>query len=361
MSGNPSPLRGSITAARNEVVLTLTGDLDASNAADAAPLLGAAVATVGERGTLLIDATDLDHLDGVGTAVLADLATQVHRGRGRLTLQGAAPRIYRALEAAELLATLGVEPPTASPALLQGLATVTQDATTTELVDASLQLLVTTAHEIISRAYGVSVTLPRHQSYTTVAASNSVVLAMDHDQYQTRQGPCLDAARHGTHFHTDSLRAEKRWTDFVPLARARGIESIMSSPLLLAGQPLGALNVYSRTAGAFDRHDQEWADEFASGASRLMSTAQRLSPSTDLQTQLQQALRSRQIIAQAQGAVMQRDSLRAEAAYAALREMSRRSCEPLLDICERVLCQTAPGGVAAPGAHTSLPSAGMSG
>lgn len=62
----------------------------------------------------------------------------------------------------------------------------------------------------------------------TVAASNDVVLEMDHDQYDTGEGPCLD-----------------------------------STPLVAADLPIGALNVYSRTVGAFAEHEKQWADQFA--------------------------------------------------------------------------------------------------
>lgn len=193
------------------------------------------------------------------------------------------------------------------------------------------------AQAVIGSADGVSLTLPRDGEYGTVAASNDVVLAMDHDQYDTGQGPCLDAARHGEPFHIPSLGDEQRWPQFVPRARERGIESILSSPLLDAGAAHGALNIYARTPGAFAGHEQRWAHEFAAQASTVLTRAYEALPSRQLDGHLEQALASRAVIAQAQGYVMHRDGVDADAAWSALTGTSRRTSRPLRDVCEDLL------------------------
>lgn len=50
-------------------------------------------------------------------------------------------------------------------------------------------------------------------------------------------------------------------------ARALGIRAILSSPLKAFEQPVGALNIYSRTASTFDVKAQEAAAFFAQGVS----------------------------------------------------------------------------------------------
>ena len=106
-----------------------------------------------------------------------------------------------------------------------------------DVLDAALKLVVTMAQAVVIGADGVSITLPRNGRFGTVAASNDVVLEMDHDQYDTGEGPCLDAAIQGERFHIDALGEESRWPAFVPRARARGIESILSTPLVAGGGP----------------------------------------------------------------------------------------------------------------------------
>ena len=237
---------------------------------------------------------------------------------------------------------MNADPSSDGPALVRGLTDLTRSVATQALLDASLRLVVTMAQAVIVGADGVSITLPRQGRYRTVAASNDVVLAMDHDQYDTGQGPCLDAARQGQRFAIDSLGVETRWADFVPLAQARGIESILSSPLLDGRRPLGALNIYSRTVGAFDVREQQWAHQFAAEASSVLTTAHELAPSTELLAQVLHALHSRQVIAQAQGIVMHRDGVLPDVAYARLRETSRSTSRPLLEVCAALAEQLGP-------------------
>jgi GAF domain-containing protein len=319
------------------VLVTLVGGVDEANVGQFRSMMDAAVAAVGPAATMTVDVSDLERLAG-GVAVLAGAAARVLGAGGHVSVQGAHPELYHQLDAAQLVGPLCVDPPgTSTRALTQGLAGLDRSIPTRRLLDAALKLVVTMTQAVVVGADGVSITLPRNGQLETVAASNDVVLAMDHDQYDTRQGPCLDAARQGQSFHIDSLSREDRWADFVPRARARGIESILSSPLLHAQQPLGALNIYSRTVGAFAEHEKQWAHLFAAEASEVLATAQHSSDSREQQDQLAQALSSRQTIAQAQGAVMHRDALNADEAFSALRETSLRTSRPLLEVCQVLL------------------------
>src|ERR1700682_822893 len=98
---------------------------------------------------------------------------------------------------------------------------------------------------------GISVSLQRNEVLSTVAASDQTILEMDADQYATGEGPCVDASVEGRWFHVESLEREERWPAFAPKARQLGIRAILSSPLVVEDRPIGALNIYSRTTGAF--------------------------------------------------------------------------------------------------------------
>ena len=223
------------------------------------------------------------------------------------------------------------------PALLDALRVRSTSGQTREVLDAALALVVTMTQEVVQGADGVSITLPRDGAYATVAHSNDVVLAMDHDQYDTGQGPCLDAARLGERVFVGALGAEQRWPDFVPRARAHGVETVLSSPLLAGGAAHGALNVYSSTAGALAEHERRWAGEFARQASSVLTVALLALPSDRLTGDLEQALASRTVIARAQGWLMHRDGLDADAAWRALTATSRGTSLPLREVCERLL------------------------
>jgi GAF domain-containing protein len=140
-----------------------------------------------------------------------------------------------------------------------------------DLVDAALRLVVALARATVSGADGVSVSLRRHGRLATVAASDQTISDMDRDQYATGEGPCVDASNNGRWFHVESLAHETRWPSFTPRARKLGINTILSTPLLAHSQPVGALNIYSRTRAAFSVKEQELASVFATEASVILT------------------------------------------------------------------------------------------
>ncbi len=249
----------------------------------------------------MVNLAEVRFLDAGGLAVFATAAERLRASGGELAVRGATPSIYRLFEVTGLTEALHVDRPAASSALLRGLAGVAAIPRSRDVLDAALKLVVTMAQAVVQGADGVSITLPRNGRFGTVAASNDVVLEMDHDQYDTGEGPCLDAAIQGERFHIDALSDESRWPAFIPRAQARGIESILSTPLIAADRPIGALNVYSRTVGAFAVHEKEWADQFAAEAATVVATARVDESVHGLSAQIRAALHSREVIALAQG------------------------------------------------------------
>jgi len=218
-----------------------------------------------------------------------------------------------------------------------------------EVVDAALGLVVALAHATVVGADGVSVMLSRNGTLATVAASDATISGMDADQYATGQGPCVSAANQGERIYVDSLDAESRWPEFVPRAKKRGINSILSMPLLTGGRPLGALNIYSRVAGALGDSDQTLAALCAQQASDLLANAAVDVSPEELSTRLREVLKVRQTITLAVGVVMGREGVSFDDAYAMLLQSSQHSAIPLRE--------TARGVVAS--AERGAPSDGM--
>jgi GAF domain-containing protein len=218
-----------------------------------------------------------------------------------------------------------------------------------DVLDAALRLVVALARVTVTGADGVSVCLSRHGTLITVAASDATVSGMDRDQYATGEGPCVAAATEGHWFHVESLDDELRWPAFIPRARERGINSILSTPLLAETRPVGALNIYSLSARAFAKPELELSTMFATQASELLVSAAMDISMEDLSRQLQDALRGRDVIAQARGALMERHGVAADAAYTMLRRSSRQSSTPLRRVAEDIMASThPPTGVTAP-------------
>ena len=212
-----------------------------------------------------------------------------------------------------------------------------------EVVDAALRLVVALAHATVSGADGVSVMLSRAGSLSTVSASDETISGMDADQYATGQGPCVSAATDGQRIYVESLDTEARWPEFIPRAKQRGINSILSMPLLTRGRPLGALNIYSNRAGAFSDPEQALATLCAQQASDLLASAAVDISAEDLGARLRDALEVRQTITLAMGIVMNREGVSAGDAHALLLHSSHQSAIPLRQQAQAIVALTQRG------------------
>lgn len=242
--------------------------------------------------------------------------------------------------AAEQSSKLDGAPVAVEPQLFRYLGLTTGIPADDDVVDGALRLVVALARATVAGADGVSVSLCRYGQLGTVAASDQTISAMDASQYATGEGPCLDASVKGNRFYAESLGTETRWPAFTPRAQALGISAILSSPLLAADRPVGALNMYSRTAMAFAPEAQELAAVFATEASSILTTAGIAVTNEQLSRRRGEALRIRRVIAQAEGVIMAREGVGAEQAYGMLCDLSRRSSQPFRQHAADVIAST---------------------
>lgn len=319
--------------------LTLAGEIDVYSTPLLQQLLEEAMAVaVPPVAAVVVDMALVSFCDAAGLGRLVATANSLRAAGGQLSIHGAPYALRRLLRITGLTEALHVEASTTAEDLLSvDLAAAAHLPLTRAVLDAALKLVVVMSKSVMTGADGVSITLPRQGRLRTVAASNDVVLQMDHDQYDTGEGPCVDAATLGEGFHSPSLESEQRWPQFVPRARSRGIESIMSTPLMAASGPLGALNVYSRAPDALASHEQEWALQFAREASNVLLVADLTVTADSLDNDILSGLRARESIALAQGFIMARQQLTSDAASRFLIDISRRTSRPLLEICEEVV------------------------
>jgi GAF domain-containing protein len=212
-----------------------------------------------------------------------------------------------------------------------------------DLIDGALRMAVSLAGVAVGGADGVSVSLRRRGILMTVAATDRTIYTMDANQYETGEGPCVDASTIGRWFHAESLENETRWPAFTPRARALGIHSILSTPLLVEQHPVGALNIYSLIPSAFTVQDQELAGAFAAQASSLLGDAAANLSDDELSIRFQGALRAREVIAQAQGILMEREGISEHDAYGTLRRLSLGTGRPLSERAANIVASTRRG------------------
>jgi anti-anti-sigma factor len=311
------------------------------------PELGAVVDAVIDRGNVnvVLDLAECDFIDASGLGVIAEGAARADLWGGTLTVRSPSGVVARLLDLTGLDLTIRPLIPDQSPlAQLSPRADVMGEispygrgsllgrlgAGPDEAVSAALRLVVALARAAVEGADGVSVSLRRHHALETVAASDQTISDMDADQYATGEGPCVDASVAGHRFHARSLASETRWPEFTPRARALGINAILSSPLIVRDRPVGALNIYSRSP-----------DAFAAEASTVLTvTAEHDMTASRAADRLGEVLRTRQVIALAQGVVMERDRVDEDRAYTTLRRVSARSGRPLRERAEDVVAST---------------------
>lgn len=163
-------------------------------------------------------------------------------------------------------------------------------------VDVALNLIVAMAGATIRTADGVSITVGPPVDFATVAASNQKVYSMDGDQYELDEGPCLSAAKEHRRIHVPLMDEESRWPSFTARARERGIGSVLSTPLVLDEEILGALNIYASRPFAFGGDERATASAFAAQASAVLQAQARGDLSgAALGRHLQAALQAREL------------------------------------------------------------------
>ena len=96
--------------------------------------------------------------------------------------------------------------------------------------------------------------------WTTVAATDGVVLDVDSAQYRRDDGPCLTAVRSDAMVQVDDFAVESRWSGVANEACAAGIFSSLSVPLRDGRHIVGGLNLYAKSAGVFTSEDRRAAE-----------------------------------------------------------------------------------------------------
>jgi GAF domain-containing protein len=166
---------------------------------------------------------------------------------------------------------------------------------------------------------------------------------MDHHQYESGEGPCVAAAADGEPFHSESLADEERWPTFVPEAIQQGIKSILSTPLIPGDRPIGALNIYSDAERAFGISEQDLAQLFATQASGILADAGADVADDERTALLTDALRSREVIALAQGVLMGRAGVSQRSAASTLRRDAHAAGLTLRQHAENIVQSTQRG------------------
>lgn len=204
-------------------------------------------------------------------------------------------------------------------------------------VEQFLHEMAVMAARMVSGGLSCGMTMQPSGKPVTVACSDQVAARVDEVQYELDEGPCLYAMRDGHMVRIKDTAEKAHWPEFEAQAARRGIRSCLALPLKAGGKPVGALNLYSRTASAFGIAEARRAENFAENASGALSLALRLASHAALIEQLRSSLTSRTVIDQALGIIMAKENCTQARAFAILRSASQNSNVKLRDVAGAVV------------------------
>jgi hypothetical protein len=173
--------------------------------------------------------------------------------------------------------------------------------------------------------------------------SHPVALEVDSVQYETGEGPCLDAITKEAIVFAEDLAEDPRWPIFGPRAATLGMRSLLSCRLSAQGT-LGALNLYAELPRAYGVIDRTTALIFATHAGIALGAAEALEDATvSLNTEIHRvenlrgALASREVIGRAEGILIERERITTDQAFAVLRRASQHLNIKLREVAQYVV------------------------
>ncbi|MCV7300077.1 GAF and ANTAR domain-containing protein [Mycobacterium barrassiae] len=180
---------------------------------------------------------------------------------------------------------------------------------------------------------GITVTRNR-KHIDTPAATHIYPMLLDKVQQRHGEGPCLTAAWEEKTIHVADLEHDDRFPRYRQDALAETpIRSIMAFQLFIAGETMGALNVYAEQPHAFDDESRTIGLIFAAHSSVAWNSARR-------DEHFKKALASRDTIGQAKGMIMERYGVDAVQAFELLRKLSQDSNVPLIKVAGQLVADS---------------------
>jgi GAF domain-containing protein len=217
-----------------------------------------------------------------------------------------------------------------------------------ETVDTALELVTSLAAATTADTLGAAVTVVDEHGKRSKAASNAVADQADALQYDFDEGPCLTAWRSQQVVRIDDTATDARWPRWNEAASGLGVRSVLSAPLQLGEESIGAMKVYCERPHNYGPHDEHVMRLLAAQAAILLANSQSLREARRLSRQLTQALAGRDAIAQATGVLLARGATSPQDAFASLAAAARRTDRPVHDVARALVTAVAALNTARP-------------
>lgn len=203
----------------------------------------------------------------------------------------------------------------------------------TRSVDDTLQGITEAAVDCIPGADWAGITMvSKGDVLETRAPTGAVVVRIDAEQYDTREGPCLSALWDDVVVRADDIATDGRWPQWAAQVRGLGVGAMLSFRLFVRGDVLGALNTYAASPGSYGPDAESVGLLFAAHAAVALSGAEEVA-------QLRAAANSRDLIGQAKGILMERYNLTSDTEAFDLMVRASQSSHVKLHVVARQLVE----------------------
>ena len=186
-------------------------------------------------------------------------------------------------------------------------------------------------HAVASTDAGIFLLRAKGKVETAVPTSPQVVKSHDL-QVELDEGPCIEVVRNDTvnAFVITDTATDGRFPRWGPAAADLGLVSVVSVVLDTRQKRFGSLNVYSREADAFDRHDLDVLEIFSRRAARALAVVED-------NVGMTAALDSRKLIGQAEGILMEHFDIDEDHAFEFLLRQSQSENVKLRVIADQIV------------------------
>jgi ANTAR domain/GAF domain len=186
---------------------------------------------------------------------------------------------------------------------------------------------------------GVTVTARHDGQFSTVAATDQRLIAVDEAQYAANDGPCVTALEpHDPVVVQDVRELGEQWRYFADTASHVGVVSSMSVHVPVEIDDVEAsMNFYARRPFAIDQTLAASAKGFAQQVGESMVALEEYRSAAELARNLAEAMKSRATIEQAKGILMAERNVDPDEAFRLLTHLSQRSNTKLRDVAARIV------------------------
>jgi hypothetical protein len=196
------------------------------------------------------------------------------------------------------------------------------------------QHLVETAPRIVAGCDHASLMLARRDGYETAAASDDVARHIDALERELGEGPCVDAIDDEAGQIDPDIRRQSAWPRLAERVLAETpVQGMAGYRIVVDGKKVGALNLFSDTAGALEEEGGDQGAVLSAFASvALMSVANR-----DRADSLRRGLESNREVGKAIGLLMAAHHIGSDEAFEVLRKASNDMNMKLTEVAREVI------------------------